>query len=111
MNAACDSEAAAIMFAQHYADTNGNIDPASRLALNQHYIPWQQREILSYIHTIYMGNLSGNTFDALLARGKGMQVENSSLLFELVCAVVTMPVLGIIYCRAKQDKRVQFAND
>ena len=57
------ADAAAILFAQHFADTRGKIDPAARETLRGHFSNRQVREILAYIHAIYLGNLVGNTFE------------------------------------------------
>lgn len=57
------ADAAAILFAQHFADTRGEIDPAAREALRGHFSNRQVREILACIHAIYLGNLVGNTFE------------------------------------------------
>lgn len=103
---ASQQDAAAILFAQHYADTNGAIEPDSLSALKEHFSTAQIREIKAYIHTIYIGNLSGNTLDALMARFKGYKVEDSNLIFEILCAVLTAPVLLLIMLKARNDKKV-----
>lgn len=107
---ATSSDAAAVLFAQHYADTNGKVEASAVAALQNYFSPAQIREIKGYIQAIYIGNLSGNTFDAMLARFKGQKVEDSSLLFELLCSVVTMPVLLMIMIKASRDKKVQLAS-
>jgi len=103
-------DAAAILYAQHYADTNGRIDAAALTALQQHFSPAQIREIHAFIHAIYVGNLSGNTFDALLARFNGAKVEGSSALFEVLCALITAPVLLLILLKARSDRRVELTS-
>lgn len=60
---------------------------------------------MAYIHAIYFANLSGNTFDALLARLKGYRVEGSHLWVELLCAPLTAPILLFIRWKARHDKR------
>lgn len=110
VNARNDADAAAILFAQHYADTNGAIEYSALSALQQHFNPGQIREIKSYIHAIYIGNLSGNTFDALRARMQGAKVEGSSVVFELLCAVITLPVLLLIQLKASRDSKVPLAD-
>lgn len=102
-----DADGAAVLFAQHYADTNGSLEPGAEAALRQYFSVGQIREIKSYIHAIYIGNLAGNTFDALLARFKGDQVEGSSWWFELLCSLLTAPVLVLIWWRARGDKKVE----
>lgn len=104
-----NSDAAAILFAQHYADTNGKVSKESLVELKRFFNNAQVREIMGHIHTIYIGNLSGNTFDALLLRfsGKDVKIEGSQLWFELVCALLSAPILIFIAIKAKNDKTVK----
>lgn len=104
--AASEKDAAAILFAQHYADTNGAIEKDALETLKTHFTTAQILELKSYIHAIYIGNLSGNTFDALLARLKGKKVEGSSLWFELLCSIITAPALILIMRSARKDKKI-----
>ena len=62
------AEAAAILFAQHYAENLDRVDPASIENLRQYYSDAQVAEILAYVRAITFGSLSGNTLDALLGR-------------------------------------------
>ena len=104
-----NSDVAAILFAQHYADTDGKINDNAMIELKKFYNASQIREIMGYIHTIYIGNFSGNTFDALLLRfsGKDIKIEGSQPWFEFICAVITAPVLISIYWKSRTDKKVQ----
>ena len=62
------AEAAAILFAQHYAEHRDQFDPEAIENLRQHYSAAQVKEILAYIHATTLGNLAGNTVDAFLGR-------------------------------------------
>ena len=62
------AEAAAILFARHYAENLHQIDPASLENLRRYYTDTQVAEILAYVRAITLGNLAGNTLDAVLAR-------------------------------------------
>ena len=62
------AEAAAILFAQHYAENPGRFDPESIQNLHAFYGDAQVAEILAYVRAITLGNLTGNTIDALLDR-------------------------------------------
>jgi hypothetical protein len=62
------AEAAAILFAQHYAEHLERFDPESIENLRQYYDDRQVSEILGYVRLITFGNLIGNTVDALLGR-------------------------------------------
>ena len=62
------AEAAAILFAQHYAESSGRVEPESIESLHEHYDDEQVDEILAYVRAITLGNLTGNSVDALLDR-------------------------------------------
>ena len=62
------AEAAAILFAQHYAEQLDQYDPASLKNLRQYYSDAQVAEILAYVRAITLGSLTGNTVDAFLGR-------------------------------------------
>ncbi len=62
------AEAAAILFARHFAEHPGRVDPDSVENLRKHYGDGQVAEILAYVRVITFGNLLGNTVDALLGR-------------------------------------------
>ncbi len=72
LQAKAPAEAAAILFAQHYAEHLERFDPASIDHLRLHYSDAQAAEILAYVRTITLGGLAGNTLDALLDRLRGM---------------------------------------
>ena len=59
------AEAAAILFAQHYAERLEEYDPEAMEDLRRYYTPRQTTEILAYLRAITLGNLTGNTLDAL----------------------------------------------
>ncbi len=62
------AEAAAILFAQDYAENLGECDPESIQNLRTYYDDAQVAEILAYVRAITLGNLTGNTVDAVLDR-------------------------------------------
>ena len=66
------AEAAAILFAQHYAENLDGFDPESIENLRKHYSDAQVAEILAYVRAITLGSLTGNTVDALLGRCIGL---------------------------------------
>ncbi len=108
VNVGSDADAAAVLYAQHYADTDGKVDPEAIVQLKPYFSSYQIREIHAYIHAIYIGNLSGNTFDALLERFRGNQVEGSNILFEILCSIIAAPILILIWLKAKGDTKVKF---
>ena len=66
------AEAAAILFAQHYAENLDRFDPESIENLRKYYSDAQVAEILAYVRAITLGSLTGNTVDAFLGRFMGM---------------------------------------
>jgi AhpD family alkylhydroperoxidase len=68
LQASAPAEAAAILFAQHYAEQLEQFDPAAIGNLRTHYSDAQVAEILAYARTVTFGGLIGNTLDALLGR-------------------------------------------
>ena len=62
------AEAAAILFAQHYAENLETFDPESIENLRRYYGAAQVAEILAYVRAITLGSLTGNTVDELLGR-------------------------------------------
>jgi AhpD family alkylhydroperoxidase len=91
-------EAPAILFAQHYAESGGNPDPDAARALAETYGKRIAEGILFRIRMITLGNLMGNTFDALLSRLRGHPAEHSSVLNEmtvLLLLAVGMPIMGL----------------
>jgi len=85
-------EAPALFFAQHYAESGDHPDSEMVQKLVKTYGQEKARDILAHIRMITFGNLSGNTFDALLSRLRGRPAERSSLGSEL--ATLALLVLG-----------------
>ncbi|MBN2500235.1 MAG: carboxymuconolactone decarboxylase family protein [Anaerolineales bacterium] len=93
-------EVPALLFAQHYAETEGHPDPEAWDKLVEQYTQEGAQDILAYIRMITFGNLWGNSFDALLSRFGGKPAPNSSLLSELGIifgSVVILPFKVVVY--------------
>ncbi len=86
-------EIVALAFAQHYAESGGRPDSASRQRLIEAYGADAARDIVAYLRAITVGNLLGNTFDALLERLKGRPAPGSHALQEL--GVLLIALLGV----------------
>jgi AhpD family alkylhydroperoxidase len=73
-------EAAAILFAQHYAEQLDPFDPESIEDLRQYYSEAEVAEMLAYVRFITLANLTGNTVDAFLTEahrlGKAAAASN-----------------------------------
>jgi AhpD family alkylhydroperoxidase len=78
-----EHEAVALAFAQHYAESNCRPDPSARERLLAYYGPETSRDILAYLRMITLGNLYGNTFDAILSRLAGKPAARSRFLEEI----------------------------
>lgn len=61
-------EVVALAFAQHWAEMGGHPDPDAERRFRTYYGPEVSEDILNWMRMIEMGNLMGNTFDALLYR-------------------------------------------
>ena len=64
---------------------------------------------MTYIHSIYFANLSGNTTDAFLERLRGKPVSGSPLGLEILSIVVAGPILLSIWAASRRNRRTAFA--
>jgi AhpD family alkylhydroperoxidase len=92
------SEVTALTFAQHYAESACQPDPAAWQQVVTTYGEETARDILAYLRMITFGNLLGNTWDALLSRMTGRPAPGSSLGSELsvLLGVLWMPFLRLV---------------
>lgn len=90
-----EEEVIALTFAQHYAETEARPDPEAWRRLVAAYGPEAASDVMAYIRMITMGNLLGNTFDALLYRLTLRPTAPGSSLFQeagvLLGSVVFIP--------------------
>lgn len=63
-----EEEVLALLYAQHWAETDGRPEPAARERLVERYGPERADTIDRVLRMIRAGNLMGNTFDYLLYR-------------------------------------------
>jgi len=87
-----ESESTAILFAQHYAETDGNPEKESLERVHQIYGMEKAVDILLFLRLIYFGNLMGNTYEAFLSRLKGNKAQNSYILSEFIIFLVGFPL-------------------
>ena len=78
-----EQEAVALAFAQHYAESASQPDPAAQQRLLDYYGAETAQDIQAYLRMITFGNLYGNTFDAFLSRLAWKPAEAGSLWGEL----------------------------
>ncbi|MBN1496697.1 MAG: carboxymuconolactone decarboxylase family protein [Spirochaetes bacterium] len=105
---AADNEVPALLYAQNYAETGRNPDRDVSDRLIEYYGEKTASDIILYIRAIFFGNLTGNTFDAFLARFKGEKAENSNLFFELIFFLINFPVLfPVLFLMRKKQVTVK----
>jgi AhpD family alkylhydroperoxidase len=87
-----DDEVAAIMFAQHYADTMGNPTRESWQRIVQIYGTSKAKAILGSIRMIMIGNTYGIPWSSFFNRFRGKADPRSSLQYELTMMLGTILV-------------------
>jgi len=96
-----ERDTTAILFAQNFADTVRNPTPESRAALAKRFTAYERRELMAYIHAVYLGSLCGNSADAWLARFAGRKVDDGHPVPEAVAAILAAPALFIGWLRSR----------
>ncbi len=94
----------ALLFAQHYAETKGNPDPATSKKLLETYGQERVNDITSHILIIMLTNLPGNTIEALNLRLQGKGVEGSSFWQELGVTINFFKVMPVILFKIIKHK-------
>jgi len=94
----------ALLFAQHYAETQGNPDPQLEQKMFDVYGAKQTRDILSAILFMTLTNLHGNTFEAFKLRLRGRGLPESSFWRELVVLIRFFQIVPVILFKAAQYK-------
>jgi AhpD family alkylhydroperoxidase len=90
---AAEDEVPALLYAQHYTETDRHPDPEMVEKLTATYGEEKAQQIQLVIRMITFGNLSGNTFDAFLSRLKGVKAPNSNAIFEFFFFLFSAPML------------------
>lgn len=101
--------ALAILYAQHFADQKRRPNKYATERLQKNFSKAEFKEIMACINVIYFANLSGNSFDAIIARIKGQKVEDGHLFAELAASLVSAPVLIGIWLKSR-GFAVEFAD-
>lgn len=89
-----DDELAAVMFAQHYADTRGHPTLESWQRIVEIYGTSRAKGILGSIRTIMMGNAYGIAWSSFLNRLRGRPDSRSSLPYEagMILGTILIPI-------------------
>ena len=90
---ASPDEVPALIYAQHYAETDRNPEPEMTQKLVEFYGEETAAHILVFIRLIYFGNLAGNTWDAVISRIRGHPAGNNSRVFDTLFAFAAMWVM------------------
>jgi AhpD family alkylhydroperoxidase len=86
---ASDRELMALLYAQHYAETNRQPEAQMTARLLETYGARTAQHIMLAIRVISFGNLMGNTWDGVLSRFKGRPAPESNVAFELAFFLLT----------------------
>jgi AhpD family alkylhydroperoxidase len=83
--------AIAFAFAQHYAESGGQPNPATEDRFCDYYGPQRSQDILAHLRFIQFSSVTGATIQALLSRLRGRPVPGSNLLTELIVFLMCAP--------------------
>lgn len=104
-----ENEAAALVFAQHYADTLGHVDGMAWRHIIKTYGAHKALGIRAAIRMIMAGNAQGNIWGAFASRLKGKPQIGSSLgkeLGVLMCDLFALPFMLIWAAFAALIRRI-----
>jgi len=99
------SELNALLFAQHFAETNRNPDPEMTAKLFDYYGKETANNIILAIRTVSFGNLYFNTWGAVISRFRGNPARNSSVIFEMVYFLLNFIIILPFVILRKLDKK------
>lgn len=96
-------ELKALLFAQHFAETNGHISPEALDQLYRYYSGNSAKVILAYIKIIVLGNVLGIQLDAIRRRLKGKALKGSYWYRELgiLTGVIWLLPIGVLHAALK----------
>ena len=107
MAAKSPADAAAILFAQHYAEQRDQFDPEAIENLRRYYDEGQVAEILAYVRAITLGSLTGNTVDAFFDRfrGEGRSSGDGHICFEGAVTALAFPLWLVLTLLERRDRQ------
>lgn len=96
---ASDFETPALLYAQHFAETDRQPDEEMTQNVIEFYGEKTANHIYLFIRLINFGNLYGNTWDAVLSRFKGNPAEKSNIFFEFFFLIISfwfmLPIMAL----------------
>lgn len=102
---ASEYELYTLLFAQHFAETRENPDPAMTDKLFAYYGEKTAKDIILAIRAVTFGNLYFNTWEAIISRCKGKPAPNSSVIFEMVYFLLNFIIILPFIILRKLDKK------
>ncbi len=101
-----DVEVTALLYAQHYAESNRNPVPEMTRRLYEHYGDDTATHIMLIIRLINFLNLAGNTLEALVSRVRGIKVRQGNVVFEVLLGLVGAPIVLplLVYTQATRTR-------
>jgi len=102
---ASESELNALLFAQHFAETNRNPDPEMTKKLFEYYGEKTGKSIILAIRAVTFGNLYFNTWGAVISRFKGLPAPDSNVIFEMVYFLLNFIIILPFVILRKLDKK------
>ena len=99
-----EEEAAALAFAQHYAETVGRPDAEAWDKLVQIYGQQKAEAILTFIRAIMVGNAQGNIMGAFKSRLKGKPEPNSTFFKEISVLFSTIFIVPFVLVKTGLQK-------
>ncbi len=98
-------ETPALLYAQHYAESDRKPDPEATARLEETYGREVASEIMLVLQVISVGNLSGNTFSSFLERLRTRRLLERGFLSDLLVFLATAPLFGTIALLMRAEGR------
>ena len=102
---ASEFELLALLYAQHFAETNRKPEPEMTRKLFDFYGDKTANHIILLIRMIFFGNLYGNTWDAVISRFKGKPAKNSCIIFEIFFFLLNFLIMFPAMLLLRKDKK------
>lgn len=109
--AASAYELNALLYAQHYAETNRHPDPNMTAKLFATYGEKIANDILLAIRAVTFGNLYFNTWRAVISRFRGEPAPGSNIIFEIVYFLINFMIIMPFVILRRFDRRVNPVHD
>ena len=109
MAAKSPADAAAILFAQHYAEHRDQFDPEAIENLRRHYDDAQVAEILAYVRAITLGSLTWVTPwtpSSTASAARAARAATDHVCFEGAVTALAFPLWLALTLLARRDRHV-----